>query len=209
MKKTFRIVCLLLTAALFVPACRLNSTPARHRKNFRDVPYRPLTTLLPSCDRWRIPVQDNLLLTDSGKPLESDNISNIFISPIKNNWGQMVHRVRPGDTLYQLARCYYGDAKYWRSIYQQNRQAIDNSESLQPNSLLFLPLDPLKDHTGNPTTPKRIPDFYITAKGDTLYQIATLLLGQGGKWKQILKLNEKQLLDPKILKPGIMLALPN
>ena len=38
--------------------------------------------------------------------------------------GGRTHTVAKGDTLYQLARTYYGDQAKWKSIYEANRSAI-------------------------------------------------------------------------------------
>ena len=38
--------------------------------------------------------------------------------------GGRTHTVAKGDTLYQLARSYYGDQAKWKSIYEANRSTI-------------------------------------------------------------------------------------
>lgn len=50
------------------------------------------------------------------------------------------HRVAPGDTLWELARKYYGDATLWPLLYKVNRDRIGaNPNLLKLNSVLDVP----------------------------------------------------------------------
>lgn len=49
------------------------------------------------------------------------------------------HRVAKGDTLYQLARTYYGDAARWRVIFEANRARIKEPNRLFVGQELVIP----------------------------------------------------------------------
>jgi len=50
-----------------------------------------------------------------------------------------VHVVRPGETLFGLARKYYGDQRQWRRIYQANRSRIDDPQQIGKGMKLIIP----------------------------------------------------------------------
>lgn len=49
------------------------------------------------------------------------------------------HRVQRGDTLYELARTYYGDESKWERIYEANQDLFDKRDELEPGDVLIIP----------------------------------------------------------------------
>lgn len=49
------------------------------------------------------------------------------------------HRVRRGDTLWDLARAYLGDPWQWRRIYDANREVVENPHWIYPAERLIIP----------------------------------------------------------------------
>ncbi|MEK7242462.1 MAG: LysM peptidoglycan-binding domain-containing protein, partial [Planctomycetota bacterium] len=49
------------------------------------------------------------------------------------------HRAQQGDTLYKLARTYYGDESQWKKIYNANQDVFDQRETLEPGDVLIIP----------------------------------------------------------------------
>ncbi len=49
------------------------------------------------------------------------------------------HVVRKGDSLYGLAREYYGDQSRWRDIYEANRGRLSNPDKLSIGMKLIVP----------------------------------------------------------------------
>jgi len=48
--------------------------------------------------------------------------------------------VKKGDTLYKLARKFYGDQKKWRRIYDANKETLkDDPNKIQPGMKLVIP----------------------------------------------------------------------
>lgn len=50
-----------------------------------------------------------------------------------------IHTVTKGDTLFILARKYYGDQRQWRRIYQANRNRIDDPQRIKVGMKLIIP----------------------------------------------------------------------
>lgn len=53
--------------------------------------------------------------------------------------GGRYHVVAKKDTLYSLARQYYGDAKKWREIYEANRSEIGDPNRIKVGQRLLIP----------------------------------------------------------------------
>lgn len=49
------------------------------------------------------------------------------------------HRAQQGDTLYKLARTYYGDESQWKKIYNANHDVFGQRETLEPGDVLIIP----------------------------------------------------------------------
>ena len=49
------------------------------------------------------------------------------------------HRAQQGDTLYKLARTYYGDESQWKKIYNANQDVFVQRETLEPGDVLIIP----------------------------------------------------------------------
>ena len=49
------------------------------------------------------------------------------------------HTVAKKDTLYALARMYYGDQKRWKDIYEANRSAISDPNMIRVGQRLLIP----------------------------------------------------------------------
>jgi nucleoid-associated protein YgaU len=49
------------------------------------------------------------------------------------------HTVREGDTLYSLARHYYGDGDRFIDLYRANRPALKGPDELEPGTVLVIP----------------------------------------------------------------------
>lgn len=52
---------------------------------------------------------------------------------------QQYHTVAKRETLYGLARTYYGDHHQWKAIYEANRSSISNPNNIQVGQRLLIP----------------------------------------------------------------------
>lgn len=74
--------------------------------------------------------------TTYGSPavVESD-----YNTPISTSSEPRYHTVVKKDTLYRLARTYYGDHRRWRDIYEANRSIISDPNRIRIGQRLLIP----------------------------------------------------------------------
>jgi nucleoid-associated protein YgaU len=53
--------------------------------------------------------------------------------------GARYHTVAKGDTLYALARRYYGEQRRWKDIYEANRSALGDPNKIRVGQRLLIP----------------------------------------------------------------------
>jgi nucleoid-associated protein YgaU len=116
------------------------------------------------------------------------------------------YHVKQGDTLSQIAECFYGDGSRaaWERIYNvpSNRAVIGNDPNLiKPGQCLTIPF------------PCVIPPNckYTTKYGDTLSSIAAHYYGDGTEptWRKIYTANQGSIgPDPYTLPPNCVLTIP-
>jgi nucleoid-associated protein YgaU len=53
--------------------------------------------------------------------------------------GGRTHVVQKGDTLYKLARQYYGSEKRWKEIWEANKTRVPNKDKLEVGTKLIIP----------------------------------------------------------------------
>ena len=49
------------------------------------------------------------------------------------------YTVKSGDTLSHIAKHYYGKASAWNTIYEANRDVLDNPDRIKPGQVLRIP----------------------------------------------------------------------
>ena len=171
-------------------------------QSLKNFPYRPLKSLIPTKDTWYDPKHTDVI---NPRNQQSGSSSEAKISE-KEHWGQMAHRLQRRDSLYSLARQYYGDAGLWRSILAANRNELPNAHQLPVGNFIYLPMSPLKNPDGSFRTPGRRPDYYIIDAGDTLAKVARTFLEKTEDYQRLAQFNK--LSDPDQIKAGQLIALP-
>ena len=191
------LMCLILAAA----GCSQNKDQYGPH-SLRNLPYRPLSTLIPTEDTWYNPKHTDVINTRNQHTAQSaqEKIAE------KEHWGQMIHRLQRGDSLYSLARQYYGDAGHWRLILAANRKELPNAHQLPLSTFIYLPMTPLKNPDGSIRTPGRRPEYYIIGAGDTLAQVARTFLGKTEEYQRLAQFNN--LPNPDQVNAGQLIALP-
>jgi len=53
--------------------------------------------------------------------------------------GQQTYTMKAGDTLYTLARRYYGDGKLWTKIFEANKDKIRDVHDIPVGTVLVIP----------------------------------------------------------------------
>jgi nucleoid-associated protein YgaU len=144
---------------------------------------------------------------------------------------QKTHVVKTGETLYQIAKEYYGRGDKWTLIVKANPKI--SPTKVHVGDKLFIPaasetvvtpasasstavLSTADKSKTNGKTGKNVPTTTTSGKkrtykvryGDTLQVIAHDQLGSSARWKEILRLNKKLKNDPMKLKSGMTIVLP-
>lgn len=105
------------------------------------------------------------------------------------------YTMQPGDTLSELALKFFGDAKKWPVIAEQNAALLASDEKVPAGAKLRIPCQWVK-----------------VQKGETLAAIAKRVLGDGRLWRRIMEANRNasstRLADPNKLAVGQKLAVP-
>lgn len=123
------------------------------------------------------------------------------------------YKIKPGDTLMQVARVLYGDERKWQDIMNVNPE-LDPS-NLQVGQVIKLP-EPISAVTGaaikkddeKPARVKAGERSYIVQSGDNLAKISERFYGSAAQWKKIWEANRDIISDPDVLKVGIKLYIP-
>jgi nucleoid-associated protein YgaU len=141
---------------------------------------------------------------------------------------EKTHVVKSGETLYQIAKEYYGNGEKWKLIAKANPKV--SPTKVRAGDKLIIPAETAKTVAAVPTTTsptsvnkvattktgKSVAETATKGKtrtykvrfGDTLQIIAHDQLGSSARWKEILKLNKKLKNDPMRLRANTTIVLP-
>lgn len=120
------------------------------------------------------------------------------------------HVVAKGESLWKIAVATYGDGYKWTEIAKANN--IQTPNSIEVGQELTLPelgekteaKAEVKDTAG--TNVSITGATYEVVKGDNLWTIAVRAYGDGYQWVKIAR--ENKLVNPNLIYPGNLLALP-
>lgn len=156
---------------------------------------------------------------DASKPGESAKPETPKTTPSQADWPKQ-HKIAAGDTLAVIAQHYYNDSARVADILAANSQ-IKDPRRLKIGETITLPAP--KDSAdgekveAKPSAPvavekprvEQAAKTYQVKHGDTFFSIAKEVYGNGTRWKELYELNKETLKnDPKRLKPGMVIKLP-
>ncbi|HRQ74044.1 MAG TPA: LysM peptidoglycan-binding domain-containing protein [Phycisphaerales bacterium] len=137
-----------------------------------------------------------------------------------------VHFVAKGESLFGIAKRYYGDGNQWRRIAEHNRGKVSADGTVREGVRLEIPGVAA---TGAPETPRTQPQTrpqpreatprapepqrpgpttYTVRKGDTLGEIAQRTLGSSRRMSDLLAANKGRIDDPDDIRAGMVLTIP-
>lgn len=154
---------------------------------------------------------DQLTVSGSGRatPLLNLNPEPSFI----------LHKVRRGDSLSELAEKYLGSANRHLEIFQANREAMRNPNDLSIGMLLKIPAaagvnpppevpEPAEETPPVSGSPAGVTEYRVKW-GESLSSIALRTLGDAERYLEIYRLNRNQMKNPDDLHPGMVLKIPS
>jgi LysM repeat protein len=135
-----------------------------------------------------------------------------------------IHKVQPGEDLSKIARKYYRDTSKWSTIYNANRDRIQDYNFLRVGTELIIPDIPeekiasqqVRTETSIPSLSQVVEvegtkpagRIHRVQRGDSIYKLAVKYYNDGTKWNKILEANKKVIKDPKSLRIGQELIIP-
>lgn len=121
----------------------------------------------------------------------------------------VTHTVERGETLWGLAKHYYGDGMKWKKLASANADLVGESGSnyLEVGWTLTVP-DAATQKAAHASDDPRPGTTYTVERGDTLSAIADDAYGSPQKWPTIAKANPDVIDDPDLIDVGDLLDLP-
>ncbi|MDQ5951065.1 MAG: hypothetical protein QG639_342 [Patescibacteria group bacterium] len=136
----------------------------------------------------------------------------IVRSPANVDLSLAEYVVKPGDTLWKIAKQKYGDGYAYSQISQENN--LKNANLIQVGQTLSLPR--LNEQEKGTITDsawsddKTIYVDYTIVSGDSLWKIAERELGDPYRWREIYQANKSIIGDnPDLIYPDVVLKIPS
>ena len=87
---------------------------------------------------------ESLSLAGSSAPRNKPDFSNVqggsdTVADTGGGGGQQSYTVEKGDNLSAISKRFYGKSKYWKQIYEANRDTIENPDLIYPGQTIKLP----------------------------------------------------------------------
>lgn len=147
---------------------------------------------------------------DSGNGNGNGGSSNSGNSGISSNTETAVqtisYTIQPGDTLWKIAKKYYGNGENWRKIYEDNVNVISD-----PNKIFVGQVIVINITSGNITTTAITAasgNTYTVQSGDNLWKIAKKVYGKGRSWRKIYEANQSVISNPDNIRVGQVFVIP-
>ncbi len=128
------------------------------------------------------------------------------------------HIVKEGDSLFKIAKKYYGSVKDWELIADANQDVIGDNNTVYVGRELIIPgikgnaagkKAGRKTYTlSSETKVKKAGKTYTIKEGDTLYKIAQDHYKNGAKWEIIYEANKDVLNGSHMIRAGVDIVIP-
>lgn len=181
----------LLLVASAAPAARSVRAETADQVGFAAPPRQMIASAVPSHGEWATRASDEQAVS-------------------------VRYEVVRGDSLWEIARRFYGDGSRYVELFEVNRDRVmgdgtvfSDPRLISPGWVLAIPLPAAQLSVEDGRT------YYRVQPGDHLWGIATRLLGDGFRWVELWELNRDgelrgggRLVHPDRIAPGWLLALP-
>lgn len=117
--------------------------------------------------------------------------------------GTSAYTVEQGDTLWAIAVKFFGDGNQWRKIYEDNRDTLSDPDKIYAGQVLIINVAALT--AGQETAEGGV---YTVQPGDSLWEIAAKVYGNGRRWRRIYEANADRISDASKIYIGQTLVIP-
>ena len=125
-----------------------------------------------------------------------------------------IYKVQSNDSLFKIAKKYYGDGKKWYKIFEANKDSMPDPDSLYVGQKLLIPDVTVEKETNRvfQTSVKKERSVNVVTHtveaGDTLYRLAEKYYDDPNVWIKIYEANEDTIEDKGLLKKGQVIIIP-
>jgi LysM repeat protein len=127
-----------------------------------------------------------------------------------------VHHVQPGETLFDIAKRYYGNGEYYTTIYEANRDKMRSPNTVNVGVRLVIPNRAGTVTQGEPAPVGGEPAVASTSRyttytvkpGDAMSILAQRFYGTSRALPKLIELNRDKIDDPDWVPVGTVLKVP-
>ena len=124
------------------------------------------------------------------------------------------YTVEAGDSLWKIAKKFYGSGSYWKKIYDDNAAVLKNMNQIYAGQKITIypgqsgtATSAAAGQNGEAASAGVGKKTYTVRSGDTLWKIANGVYGKGWLWKKIYEANVEKIVAPKKLHVGQILII--
>lgn len=124
------------------------------------------------------------------------------------------HVVQKNESLYKIAKRYFGDGNRWREIAAANTGKVGSDGSVRTGVSLAIPGVVERESAGTPAVTRQEvparsgPLKYTVKKNDSLSEISQRYLGTTKRMPEIIAANRGKIDDPDDIRVGMVLTIP-
>lgn len=116
------------------------------------------------------------------------------------------YTIQSGDTLWKIAKKYYGNGENWRKIFEDNANVISNPNKIFVGQVIVIKI--LYSDITTTAITAISGNTYAVQSGDTLWKIAKKVYGKGWSWRKIYDANQSIISNPDNIRVGQVLVIP-
>lgn len=132
-------------------------------------------------------------------------------------------KISEGESYYTISKRVYGSPRYFSALALFNQHRIPDPRRMRAGMIILLPEageleEKFPQFFVDSNRRSQSPGFFLlpdgtpayrTGEGETLSEISQRFLGRASRWIEIFELNRSVLPNPKNLRPGTVLGLPD
>jgi len=170
---------------------------------------------LPEAVRLDLPLAERTTLSLSDRPAARPIVQEPEPQPAPQ---RVRHTVAKNESLFAIAKTYYGDGNQWRRIAEANGSRVGKDGAVRQGVTLDIPgatgkagrpvADPKPERTTAAPEIRTASTTYTVKRNDSLSEISQRLLGSSKRMREIIAANRGKIDDPDDIRVGMVLTIP-